>query len=223
MKLTTLFVTIALALAAGSARANQSTLYGNEYLFPGQMLSAGSCYYELHFQADGNLVETGHNGSPVLWASGTNNTGAAYAVMQQDGNLVIYRWDGSYVWHTATYNHAWAHATIQNDGNFVVYWGSYPLWSSNTQGEGLGTTACNTSSVTSTEWNTDRWGGDYSGITLSQPKPLWCSYYCAEDKNCHAYTYVPPGVKGPNAMCFLKNTVPAPSSATGMMSGVVYH
>jgi hypothetical protein len=54
----------------------------------------------------------------------------------------------------------------------------------------------------------DRMGGDYRGFALDQADPQLCRQACADDNACRSYTYVNPGLKGPQAMCFLKNTTP---------------
>jgi hypothetical protein len=61
---------------------------------------------------------------------------------------------------------------------------------------------------------TDRMGGDFRGFAMPQPDPQQCRQACADDRACRAYTYVNPGLKGPQAMCFLKNSTP-PATASG--------
>ena len=220
--LAALTVTLALSLSLPrQAHANQPALYAGEYLFAGQGIEAPHCYYKLVFQGDGNLVLYTHS-NYALWASGTANQGGAYAVMQGDGNLVIYRWDGSALWSTGTWGNPFAVTWMQDDGNLVVYKGSAALWASGTSGEQLGTNVCEASSVTSIENDINRYGGDYRGFDFSQPKPLWCAYYCSQDHRCRSYSYVPPGLQGPQAKCWLKDSVPAQSYAPGLMSGVIY-
>jgi PAN domain len=215
----------ALLLILGVTIATQAhaadTLYAGQYLFSGQSLVAPSCYYKLVFQSDGNLVLYTHSNAPV-WASGTQNSGAAYAVMQGDGNLVLYTWGGRAVWSTGTYGHPYARTALQDDGNLVVYTGGAAIWASNTVGESLGTNVCPPSSVTSTELETNRYGGDYMFWELNSPVPIWCSYFCSQDARCKSYTYVPPGVQGAKARCWLKDSIPAQSYAPGLMSGVIY-
>ena len=71
------------------------------------------------------------------------------------------------------------------------------------------------------EQNTDRPGGDYKNFDLSQPRYESCRDACANDANCTAYTYVKPGVQGPNARCWLKSGPPAPAgSSECCISGV---
>lgn len=57
----------------------------------------------------------------------------------------------------------------------------------------------------------DRMGGDYKGFALSSADPQLCRVACEQDNACKAYTYVRPGLKGPQAMCFLKSEL-VPSS-----------
>jgi hypothetical protein len=66
----------------------------------------------------------------------------------------------------------------------------------------------------------DRFGSDYSSISLSSPKPKACADACAGDAACKAWTYVNPGIKGPQAVCFLKNAVPPETSDSCCVSGV---
>lgn len=73
------------------------------------------------------------------------------------------------------------------------------------------------------EMDTNRWGGDYSDFDLGFAVPEDCQARCAQDGRCQAFTYLPPGWNGssqPNAHCYLKNTIPGTSSATGLVSGV---
>jgi hypothetical protein len=74
--------------------------------------------------------------------------------------------------------------------------------------------------ATTVEADTDRWGSDYSGTDLGAADPELCRAACEADAACKAYTYVKPGVQGPNARCYLKNSVPAPSANACCVSGV---
>jgi len=66
----------------------------------------------------------------------------------------------------------------------------------------------------SLEVGQDRMGGDYKGFALAQPDAQLCRQACADDAACRAFTYVNPGIKGPEAMCFLKSSVvPATADA----------
>jgi hypothetical protein len=69
-----------------------------------------------------------------LWSSRTAGHPGARALMQADGNLVVYTRSGRPVWSTRTggkppgsnYN-----LNVQTDGNLVVYHGHTPLWGRN--------------------------------------------------------------------------------------------
>jgi hypothetical protein len=76
-------------------------------------------------QADGNLVaylSTGRQPyGPAVWSSNTSGHPGAYAVMQDDGNLVVQAPGGVVLWSTGTSGHPGAYAEFQTDGNLVVY------------------------------------------------------------------------------------------------------
>lgn len=70
------------------------------------------------------------------------------------------------------------------------------------------------------ENNVNRSGSDYRNLDLPQANPQLCSNACAGDSACQAYTYVRPGVQGPNAKCWLKSSVAAASANGCCISGV---
>jgi hypothetical protein len=77
---------------------------------------------------------------------------------------------------------------------------------------------------TSFEANTDRPGGDYTSLRLTDADALACQKQCAEDQRCVAWTYVAPGYQEPGAVCWLKNVVPqATRSDVCCTSGVAYY
>jgi len=51
------------------------------------------------------------------------------------------------------------------------------------------------------EWNVDRPGGDYRSFDLPAANPGECQAACMNEAPCVAFTYVNPGVQGPNARC----------------------
>jgi hypothetical protein len=112
---------------------------GCGWLSSGQGLGAGqsvwSCdgRFQLSYQGDGNLVL--YQGGSALWASGTNGHGGDRVIMQEDGNLVIYKSNGNPVWAsgTAGTSNRYANLAVQNDGNVVIYRsGGGVAWASNT-------------------------------------------------------------------------------------------
>lgn len=65
-----------------------------------------------------------------------SNNRAYKAIMQQDGNFVVYGPSGAWTWQSGTYGQTGAHITMQPDGNLVIYnSGGAPVWSSGTYGQ----------------------------------------------------------------------------------------
>jgi len=69
------------------------------------------------------------------------------------------------------------------------------------------------------EIDTDRMGNDIYGFPMSQADPSPCQSACNAHAQCQAWTYVKPGIKGPEAFCFLKNPTPAPTRNNCCVSG----
>jgi hypothetical protein len=88
--------------------------------------------FQLVLQSDDNLVL--YMSGTALWASNTVGSGAAVALMQDDGNFVLYTSGGTAVWSSVTGGiGCGAYLAVQNDGNLVVYDGSGTAhWASNT-------------------------------------------------------------------------------------------
>ncbi|MFD9129606.1 hypothetical protein [Kitasatospora sp. NPDC059571] len=117
-------VAITLAAPALSASADSTptaaALQSGQKLLPGQSLMSGES--SLVMQGDGNLVlylvgPTGAHG-PALWSSGTYGNRGAYAYMQPDGNLVVYRNGGSSpadaLWSSRSWGHPGAFLSLYN-------------------------------------------------------------------------------------------------------------
>ena len=66
----------------------------------------------------------------------------------------------------------------------------------------------------------DRLGGDLLGFPLAADDPTLCQTTCAINAQCAAWTYTRPGVKGPQAMCYVKGVVPVPRQDPCCVSGV---
>jgi hypothetical protein len=66
----------------------------------------------------------------------------------------------------------------------------------------------------------DRIGSDYQNIAMDGDDPQQCRAACLADAKCKAYTFVKPGVKGPQASCFLKDAAPAATAADCCTSGI---
>jgi hypothetical protein len=109
-------------------------LTANQELTSNQSLASCNGDYSLIMQSDGNLVL--YQGSTALWASGTVGSGADEAILQGDGNFVVYTSAGSPVWASNTAGDTGDYLDVQNDGNVVIYSSSgSALWSTGTAGE----------------------------------------------------------------------------------------
>ena len=77
---------------------------------------------QLCYQSDGNLVL--YRGGTAVWASNTSGTSAGYAVMQHDGNLVVYNAAVQPVWASNTSGYNGAFVAVQNNNCALMYYGS---------------------------------------------------------------------------------------------------
>ncbi len=210
--------TLSVAAPASAAYTGDPELDANEFLFPGQRLFAGACDFDLVMQGDGNLVAYDIYYNHAVFATNTVNKGG-YVAMQGDGNFVMYNWSDKAVWSTNTQNHPGAFVYLDFNGAVFVLdknWNTL-WWAGGSAGYNY---TCNMPpSKTYVTNNTDRFGGDYADLVPTQSRPSWCGYFCSQDSQCKAYTYVPPGVKDASPHCFLKNVVHDTSPAQGMVSG----
>lgn len=110
-----------------------SVLSAGQYLCPGEEITSSSGpagppnTYRLILQTDGNLVE--YSQFKALWASNTAGQTVQDAVMQGDGNLVIYTPSGTPIWASGTSGHPGSHLVLQGDANAVIYTTSgSPVW-----------------------------------------------------------------------------------------------
>jgi len=100
--------------------ATSETLAPGQRMPPGYALVAPNNTYNLQMQGDGNLVIL-LNGVPQ-WSTETNGNFGAYAVMQNDGNLVIYSAGGSVLWaRPGASRVSGSRLVMQSDGNLVIY------------------------------------------------------------------------------------------------------
>jgi len=68
--------------------------------------------------------------------------------------------------------------------------------------------------------NTNLRGSDYRNLELSSDNWTLCQNACKADNQCLAWTSVHPGVQGPNARCWLKNSIPQPTANSCCTSGI---
>jgi hypothetical protein len=87
---------------------NQATAYPNAIFatkyWPGPGVISNHDYGPADrcvMQTDGNLVI--YNGTKPIWNTATDDSRGEFLRVQCDGNIVIYRADGSVAWHSNTY------------------------------------------------------------------------------------------------------------------------
>jgi hypothetical protein len=117
-----------------------------------------------------------------IWHSGTGGHPGARAVMQADGNLVIYSPANAVLWASGTAGHPGTRLVVQSDANVVLYDGSRALWATGTVSivNGHGSSTVNLRNCLG--WTDPRCGVDQqlrssTGITMlcweSVPPPGW--------------------------------------------------
>ncbi|PYC67045.1 hypothetical protein C7C46_30535 [Streptomyces tateyamensis] len=106
-----------------ATQAGGNAMGVGDQLTGGQSLTTSTAPVTLTMQTGGDLVATlkTGGGAQTLWHSNTGGNPGAYAVMQRDGNLVVYRTDGAALWASFTDGNPGATLTVQEDGNVVVY------------------------------------------------------------------------------------------------------
>ncbi|MFM8295753.1 MAG: hypothetical protein ACKN9E_14565, partial [Microcystaceae cyanobacterium] len=84
--------------------------------------------YQLTLQQDGNLVLTNALGT-ILWSTGTSGKGVVQALMQTDGNFVLYNQvqptnqpgsASNAVWSTETSKNPGAYLSLTNNGTLAI-------------------------------------------------------------------------------------------------------
>lgn len=70
------------------------------------------------------------------------------------------------------------------------------------------------------EPGTNRPGSDYRNFALEDDRPGLCARACESEYRCEAFTYVKPGIQGPNGRCWLKDSAPQPVSDDCCVAGV---
>ena len=79
--------------------------------------------------------------------------------------------------------------------------------------------------VAGLEFGTNRPGSDYRNFGIGnadlrdQPE-LLCKKACESEAQCRSWTYVKPGIQGPNARCWLKSATPGAQANNCCISGV---
>ncbi|ASA21633.1 hypothetical protein [Paenibacillus donghaensis] len=107
-------------------------IHPTEKLRPGDILQSENTKFSLVLQGDGNLVLYPTGSINALWSSRTYGKNVDWAVLQEDGNFVIYG-EHSALWATNTFGNTAAWLVVQDDGNVVIYApNGGVLWATNT-------------------------------------------------------------------------------------------
>ncbi|AOK05804.1 peptidase S53 [Burkholderia latens] len=125
------FATSTAASVYTNSSSGPAVWKGGVALGSGQSFTSGNGANVLVMQGDGNLVLLRQG--VARWSSGTYSHPGAFAVMQADGNLVVYSSTGVPLWYSGTRGYPGAATYVQDDGNVVIYT-QMPRWSSNTAG-----------------------------------------------------------------------------------------
>jgi len=70
------------------------------------------------------------------------------------------------------------------------------------------------------ENNFNRVGADLGSFDLSTADPAACMQECNGNQACRAWTYVQPGIQGPNPRCWLKREIPVKTPNDCCVSGI---
>jgi serine/threonine protein kinase len=106
-----------------------SVIRSGGFLQPGQSIYSSNGHFRLTMQSDGNLVDYAQRGNLTVWESGTSGNFGAYAVVQSDGDFVVYPKGQSApppgdptpaLWSSGTYGHPGASVELENGGSVVV-------------------------------------------------------------------------------------------------------
>jgi hypothetical protein len=119
-----------------TVRQRQSSLYQGSQMNTGAKRWSPNGRYVLTLEEDGNLVIYRKPSNEAVWSSQTRGIGVVKALMQFDGNFVLYTVDNEARWHTGTDMKPINHLLLQNDGNLVIYNMGYPtsMWESKDHG-----------------------------------------------------------------------------------------
>jgi hypothetical protein len=127
------------------SRSNPCTLYNVQRksdLYQGSQMNIGAVRwspdgaYLLIMQPGGNLVLYAMPTFTPIWSSKTDGLDVVKAVMQRDGNFVLYTKDNVARWHTGTDGNPTNHLLLQTNGKMVIYSVGSPTvqWSSDLHG-----------------------------------------------------------------------------------------
>lgn len=124
-------ITALVLLASPTSALAQNLLRQDQSLAQDQQVRSLNGRYHLIMQSDCNLVL--YEGARALWASNTHGRGSGCrAVMQGDGNLVVYSPAGDPLWASNTAGRANATLQLEDSGDLAIYSGGRAVWRTNT-------------------------------------------------------------------------------------------
>ncbi len=88
---------------------------------PGGVIRSDNGQYRLTYQTDGNLVLNDARDGTALWSTGTGGTQPGQALMQGDGNFVVYDAAGAALWNSGTGGNPGAYLWVRDDGGLEVF------------------------------------------------------------------------------------------------------
>jgi hypothetical protein len=124
---------------------NQPLAFQNAIFANDMLISFNGTFQLVMQESDGNLVlqindpDTNPNAGMInrpVWSAYTQNRAASYAVIQDDGNFVVYDSFQNALWDSGTFGRQnfSGFIIIQDDGNLVLYDsdGATGIWATNT-------------------------------------------------------------------------------------------
>lgn len=101
---------------------------GNQSLAANGYITSYSGNYYLMYRSDGNLALYDADGTYAGWSTGTNGASIGQAILQNDGNLVVF--DATHdVWASATDGHNGAYLIVQDSGAIWIFDADgTPIW-----------------------------------------------------------------------------------------------
>ena len=98
-------------------------------LLADQSITSPSRRIRLVYGTDGNLALYDDEERRLLWSTGTSGTPPGRAILELDGNLVVYDRDGAARWSSGTNGNRNARLVVQDDGNLeILSWDGRAIW-----------------------------------------------------------------------------------------------
>lgn len=108
-------------------QGDSATLYAGQQLTPNTSIKSDNGVFTFGMGGDGNLWVVDNVRNVVLLNFNIANRGAVKAIMQGDGNFVVYNASNGAIWNSGAKG-AGAYLTMQDDGNLVIYQDGIPKW-----------------------------------------------------------------------------------------------